>query len=77
MPNLHKLILMHYCDISSLTILYSANININIINQGEFNLNKKHGRGIFTWATGNVYKGQLKEEKLCGKGEMTYTTGHR
>jgi lysozyme len=44
---------------------------------GEFFRNKKDGKGIFTWASGNVYKGEFKDEKLCGKGEMVYSTGHR
>lgn len=36
---------------------------------------KKHGYGIFTWATGNVYKGNYLDDLRSGFGEMYWTDG--
>ena len=44
---------------------------------GQFKKNMKHGKGIFTWSNGNVYKGDFVYEKMTGHGEMTYARGHR
>lgn len=30
--------------------------------EGEYIADKKNGYGIFTWATGNVYKGHYEED---------------
>ena len=38
--------------------------------QGRVFAQQKHGRGIFTWNTGNEYKGLFADDKLCGLGEM-------
>lgn len=44
---------------------------------GHFNFNQKHGKGIYTWASGTIYTGEFFDEKLCGFGEMQYVNGHR
>ena len=43
---------------------------------GAFARNQKHGTGIYTWPTGNVYRGEFRLEKMCGRGEMKYMMGH-
>lgn len=35
----------------------------------------KHGYGVFKWASGNVYKGNYKEDQRHGYGEMYWTDG--
>jgi hypothetical protein len=34
---------------------------------------KKHGYGIFQWASGNSYKGEYKDDERDGYGEMKWT----
>jgi len=48
------------------------------VTQGEFEHNHKHGRGIYTWKTGNKYRGNFEYDALCGFGEMIYNAmNHR
>ena len=35
----------------------------------------KHGEGVFTWDSGNVYKGSYQYDKKNGYGEMQWTDG--
>ena len=50
---------------------------INNINQyeGEYIDDKKHGYGVFIWASGNIYKGEYFEDERHGSGEMSWTDG--
>jgi len=36
--------------------------------EGEYNSDKKHGYGIFTWSSGNMYKGNYVEDLRCDFG---------
>lgn len=38
-------------------------------------MDKKHGYGVFQWESGNVYKGDYKEDLRDGYGEMFWTDG--
>ena len=42
---------------------------------GEWQANKRHGEGIYIYATGNKYKGQFKADKRHGLGTFTWTDG--
>ena len=35
----------------------------------------KHGYGIFSWQSGNVYKGNYENDERNGYGEMSWTDG--
>lgn len=35
----------------------------------------KHGKGVFTWASGNIYKGEYFEDERHGNGQMLWTDG--
>ena len=35
----------------------------------------RDGVGTMTWADGSVYKGQFKEDCMCGTGQMTQANG--
>jgi hypothetical protein len=50
--------------------------NVNHYDGDYFN-DKKHGYGIFTWASGNTYKGEYFEDERHGTGEMSWTDGTR
>ena len=43
--------------------------------EGDYLNDKKHGYGMFTWASGNTYKGEYKEDERDGYGEMKWTDG--
>ena len=43
--------------------------------EGDYTNDKKHGYGIFNWASGNTYKGEYKEDERDGYGEMRWTDG--
>ena len=34
-----------------------------------------HGKGTYTYASGNVYDGDFKDGTMHGKGTMTYADG--
>lgn len=36
--------------------------------EGEYKSDKKHGYGIFSWASGNIYKGNYDEDLRTGYG---------
>lgn len=36
----------------------------------------KHGKGKYTWANGNVYDGDWKNDKMHGKGKYTWADGN-
>jgi hypothetical protein len=38
-------------------------------------MDKKHGYGIFSWESGNMYKGNYKDDERDGYGEMYWTDG--
>ena len=38
-------------------------------------MDKKHGQGVFTWESGNMYKGGYLEDEREGYGEMYWTDG--
>ena len=44
--------------------------------EGEWNADKKEGRGKYTDANGNVYEGEWKADKRKGRGKYTYATGN-
>lgn len=33
---------------------------------GDYKNDKKHGKGVYTWASGNVYKGEYWEDERNG-----------
>lgn len=35
----------------------------------------KNGKGVFTWASGNIYKGEYSEDERNGNGQMLWTDG--
>jgi len=43
--------------------------------EGEYLKDKKHGFGIFKWASGNTYIGQYKGDERDGIGKMQWTDG--
>jgi len=43
--------------------------------EGEYKRDKKHGYGIFHWASGNLYKGNFKDDERHGRGIMIWTDG--
>ena len=36
---------------------------------------KRHGRGIYTWANGDIYNGTFIENARTGNGRMAYKNG--
>jgi hypothetical protein len=45
--------------------------------EGDYLDDKKNGKGLFIWASGNIYKGEYKDDERHGKGEMKWTDGSR
>ena len=35
----------------------------------------KNGKGVFTWASGNIYKGDYVSDERHGNGQMLWTDG--
>ena len=44
---------------------------------GEWDENKKHGKGTMTRKTGDSYEGEWKNDKYHGMGVLTDTNGYR
>ena len=42
-------------------------MNCNVY-EGDYLGDKKHGKGVFTWASGNIYKGDYHEDERHGNG---------
>ena len=36
-----------------------------------------HGKGVYTYATGDKYDGEFKDDKMNGKGVYTYANGDK
>ena len=51
----------------------------DLINEyiGEYYFDKKHGKGTFKWASGNVYTGEYRNDEREGFGVMTWTDGSK
>lgn len=43
--------------------------------EGDYFMDKKHGYGVFNWASGNIYKGNYKDDERHGYGEMFWIDG--
>ena len=41
---------------------------------GEWDGNKRHGHGTYTWPTG-MYEGQFDQDRRHGKGKATFSDG--
>lgn len=37
--------------------------------EGDFSLDRKHGKGIMAWADGSVYEGDFRDDKAEGNGK--------
>eukprot|EP00746_Dinoflagellata_sp_MGD_P017318 gnl/MRDRNA2_/MRDRNA2_139726_c0_seq1.p1 gnl/MRDRNA2_/MRDRNA2_139726_c0~~gnl/MRDRNA2_/MRDRNA2_139726_c0_seq1.p1 ORF type:complete len:283 (+),score=60.81 gnl/MRDRNA2_/MRDRNA2_139726_c0_seq1:106-954(+) len=44
---------------------------------GEFEENKKTGKGVMRWGDGRVYRGTFLKDKIHGEGIMTWPDGRR
>ena len=44
---------------------------------GEFQNGKRHGKGIYTWPSGERYEGEYKNNQRHGKGIWTYPNGDK
>ena len=42
---------------------------------GEYYLDKKHGKGVYTWADGRKYDGMWQNGKQHGEGQYVLTDG--
>lgn len=42
---------------------------------GDFYAGKKHGKGVMTWANGDVYDGDWLDGNMTGKGKFTWANG--
>ena len=40
--------------------------------EGEFTAGKKNGKGVKTWATGDVYEGEWVKAAACPPGHPSY-----
>src|ERR1035441_9925741 len=47
----------------------------NGIYVGEFQNEKRHGRGKYTWRDGRSYDGEWKNDNLHGEGVFTFADG--
>merc|ERR1712166_501293 len=47
------------------------------IYDGEFQLDKMHGNGTYTWASGSKYVGEMKDGNFHGHGIKTFADGEK
>ncbi len=45
--------------------------------EGEYRNGKKHGRGVYVWASGNRYDGEWRDDKRNGRGVLVFGKGSR
>jgi hypothetical protein len=43
--------------------------------EGDYKNDKKCGKGVFKWASGNIYIGEYKDDEREGFGEMRWIDG--
>jgi len=43
--------------------------------EGDYEDDKKNGKGKYTWSDGGVYEGDYKDDKMNGKGKFTWPDG--
>lgn len=43
--------------------------------EGDYKNDKKEGKGVFKWKSGNIYKGGYHDDERHGYGEMYWTDG--
>lgn len=53
----------------------SRNLQNCNVYEGDYDNDRKHGKGVFTWASGNIYKGDYVEDERQGNGQMLWTDG--
>jgi len=42
---------------------------------GDFENDKQHGLGIFTWPSGTLYEGQCRDSMFNGQGKTIFACG--
>lgn len=42
---------------------------------GEYEADKRHGYGVYTWQTGDCYEGYWNEGRMCGIGVKYMASG--
>lgn len=45
--------------------------------EGNFAYGRTDGKGVYTWATGEVYSGDWRDGRRTGKGVLTYPSGSK
>ena len=48
---------------------------IPVLYEGDFENGVMHGRGKYTWTTGNVYEGDFENGVMHGRGRYTWPSG--
>jgi hypothetical protein len=70
--------LVEFSDSSSKTNNYSGNAQAtNKLKTGCISGNCINGRGTFTWADGDQYSGEWKDDKKHGQGTYNYANGEQ
>jgi hypothetical protein len=62
---------------ANFTGIGSANINTNLVYEGEWENSQCDGVGICTWISGDQYVGEWSEGRRHGKGVMYWTTSDK